>query len=104
MSKCHFSKNCFIENALRYGCSPVNLLHMFRVPLYKNTSGGLLLSEQKQRNERKNQRFRTMSKINHETFLAEFCGGIQLKQALNSDDNRNYSNHQIHFEVVGSNQ
>ena len=34
----------FIEMALRHGCSPVNLLHIFRTPFPKNTSGGLLLS------------------------------------------------------------
>ena len=33
----------FIEIALRYRCSPVNLLHIFRTPFAKNTSGGLLL-------------------------------------------------------------
>ena len=33
----------FIEIALRHGCSPVNLLHIFRTPFPKNTSGGLLL-------------------------------------------------------------
>ena len=27
----------------RYGCSPVNLLHIFRAPFYKNTSWWLLL-------------------------------------------------------------
>ena len=32
----------FIEIALLHGCSPVNLLHIFRAPFYKNTSGGLL--------------------------------------------------------------
>ena len=30
--------------ALRHGCSPVNLLHIFRAPFPKNTSGQLLLS------------------------------------------------------------
>ena len=34
----------FIEIALRHGCSPVNLLHIFRTPFPKNTSGWLLLS------------------------------------------------------------
>ena len=34
----------FIEMALRHGCSPVNLLQIFRAPFPKNTSGGLLLS------------------------------------------------------------
>ena len=33
----------FIEIALRHGCSPVNLLHIFRTPFYKNTSEWLLL-------------------------------------------------------------
>ena len=32
----------FIEIALRHGCSPVNLLHIFRTPFPKNTSGWLL--------------------------------------------------------------
>ena len=33
----------FIEIAPRHGCSPVNLLHIFRTPFFKNTSGCLLL-------------------------------------------------------------
>ena len=33
----------FIEITLRHGCSPVNLLHIFRAPFSKNTSGPLLL-------------------------------------------------------------
>ena len=33
----------FIEIALQNGCSPVNLLHIFRTPFPKNTSGWLLL-------------------------------------------------------------
>ena len=32
----------FIEITLRHGCSPVNLLHIFRTPVPKNTSGRLL--------------------------------------------------------------
>ena len=36
----------FIEIALRQECSPVNLLHIFRTPFLKNTSGWLLLSMQ----------------------------------------------------------
>ena len=35
----------FIEIALRHGSSPVNLLHIFRVPFPKNTSGRLLLKQ-----------------------------------------------------------
>ena len=33
----------FIEIALRHGCSPENLLHIFRTTFPKNTSGRLLL-------------------------------------------------------------
>ena len=33
----------YIEITLRHGCSPVNLLHLFRTPFLKNTSGRLLL-------------------------------------------------------------
>ena len=33
----------FIEIILRHGCSPVNLLCIFRTSFYKNTSEGLLL-------------------------------------------------------------
>ena len=32
----------FIEITLRHGCSPVNLLHIFKTPFTKNTSGWLL--------------------------------------------------------------
>ena len=38
--QCHF-----IEITLWHGCSPVNLLHIFRTPFPKNTSGGQLLKE-----------------------------------------------------------
>ena len=34
----------FIEITLRHGYSPVNLLHIFRTPFHKNSSGGLFLS------------------------------------------------------------
>ena len=36
MPKCDFNK------VVLNGCSPVNLLHIFRKPFYKNTYGGLL--------------------------------------------------------------
>ena len=46
MPKCDFNKvvkqSNFIEIALRHECSPVNLLHTFRTPFLKNTSGRLL--------------------------------------------------------------
>ena len=48
MPKCDFNKVAllcnFIEIALLHGCSPVNLLHIFRTPFLKNTSGGLRLT------------------------------------------------------------
>ena len=45
MPKCDFNKLLcnFIEIALQHGCFPVNLLHIFRTPFSKNTSGRLLL-------------------------------------------------------------
>ena len=33
----------FIETTFRHGCSPVNLLHIFRTPFAKNIPEGLLL-------------------------------------------------------------
>ena len=33
----------FIVITLQHGCSPVNMLDIFRTPLLKGTSGGLLL-------------------------------------------------------------
>ena len=43
-SKIDFNKvaSNFIETALRHGCSPVNLLHIFRTAFIKNTSGVIL--------------------------------------------------------------
>ena len=57
MPKCNFNKvakqsvisiklqSNFIEITLRHGCSPVNLLHIFRTPFPKNNSGRLLLNQ-----------------------------------------------------------
>ena len=36
----------FIEITLRHGCSPVNLLHIFRAPFSRNYSGWLLVELQ----------------------------------------------------------
>ena len=38
-----FLRSNFIEITHRHGCSPVNLMHIFRTPFPKNTSGRLLL-------------------------------------------------------------
>ena len=41
----NFIESNFIEIALRHGCFPVNLLHIFKTPFLKNTSGWLLLPD-----------------------------------------------------------
>ena len=38
-------QNNFIKITLRHGCSPVNLLHIFRTPFPKNTPGWLFLKK-----------------------------------------------------------
>ena len=45
MPKQDFNKvaSNFIEITLWQGCSPVNLLHIFRTPFYNNISGELLM-------------------------------------------------------------
>ena len=39
----HPCRSAIFEISLRHGCSPVNLLHIFRTTFFKNTSEGLLL-------------------------------------------------------------
>ena len=36
----------FIEVTLWYGCSPVNLVHIFKIPFPENTPGGLHLGDE----------------------------------------------------------
>ena len=45
MLKCDFNKGALqvIEIFFRHRCSPINLLHIFGIPFYKNSYGGLLL-------------------------------------------------------------
>ena len=46
MPKCDFNKVAkvkFLKITLRHGCSPVNLLYIFRTPFSRITSGWLLL-------------------------------------------------------------
>ena len=42
MSECDLQSN-FIKITLGHGCSPVNLLRIFRTPFFMNTSGRLHL-------------------------------------------------------------
>ena len=44
MPKCDFNK-VTKQIALRHGYSPVNSLHIFRIPFLNNTSGRLLLED-----------------------------------------------------------
>ena len=47
MPKCDLNdalQSNFIEIILWHGCSPVNVLHVFRTPFLKNTSERLLLT------------------------------------------------------------
>ena len=48
MSKCDFNTVAIssnkVEITLRHGCFFVNFLYIFRIPFYKKTYGGLLLS------------------------------------------------------------
>ena len=51
-------RGIFIEITLWHGCSPVNLLHIFRTSFSENTSEGLLLSAvELQRKQTKNKHF-----------------------------------------------
>ena len=47
-----FQRN-FIEITYWHGCSPVNLLHIFRNPFLKNTSGWLLLKKEENKTKSK---------------------------------------------------
>ena len=40
----NLQENAHAEITLRHGCSPVNLLHIFRTHFYKSTSDGLLMN------------------------------------------------------------
>ena len=38
-------KELYIEISFPHGYSPLNLLHIFRTPFHKKTSGGILLTQ-----------------------------------------------------------
>ena len=60
-----------IEITLPYGCSPVKLLHIFKTPFPKNTSGGMLLKQENLR------RLRSLYKWN--CFLINECAEPKAK-------------------------
>ena len=65
--KIHYVKSVilcnFTEITLRHGCSPVNLLHIFRTSFPKNTSGQLLQQITKSRV------FRSSKMVNFEKWI-----------------------------------
>ena len=84
MPKCDFNK---AEITLRHGCSPVNLLDIFRRPFFKNTSGRLLLSGL-------NIRFVNHSNVNVRNLIML---EIMLNHAGNLIFNRNSGNLILHL-------
>ena len=65
----------FIEIALWHWCSPVNLLHIFRTPFLKNTSGRLFL----------------------ETFVTISFGSTRCRCVLSEHFHRCHHHYFIHF-------
>ena len=70
MPKRDFNKvaSSFIEMAFQHGCSPINLLHIFRTPFPQKTSGWLLLKSPKNKisfKQRQNICAGIMYQINH---------------------------------------
>ena len=92
----------FIEITLWYGWSPVNLLHIFRTPLTKNTSGWMLLyfqssrkknaSKKKNGNGRKTTKLKTtikrQTKIYFLGVMMKFSYYLWLPQTLNHNVNK----------------
>ena len=63
----------FIEMALRYGCSLVNLLHIFRTPFPKNTTEWLLLNLNAWSQQLDVWKFVSISIIEYFVQLKSFC-------------------------------
>ena len=61
----------FIEIALRHGCSPVNLLHIFRTPSFKNISGRLFLDIPVSKKHRCREHFDLFGKIKSTVVTSE---------------------------------
>ena len=79
----------FIEIALWYGCSPVNLLHIFRTPFLKNTSGWLLLiileiirNEMSSEQRKKNVNLESVASFWLTTLPIKEAGYVLIKQSF----------------------
>ena len=76
----------FIEITIWHGCSPVNLLHIFRTPFLKNTSDGLLLNIAPKSEKNLNQQGNTVFVFKHyETNMSVFfCEKSVNDETLNA--------------------
>ena len=72
-----------IEIPFRHGCFPVNLLHIFRIPFYKNTYCGLLLEMLKVLEPNSElkcicQVYKlNISKVNQRKLMSEMCSKLK---------------------------
>ena len=84
MSKYDFNKVAKqLEIPLRHGCSPVNLLHVFRTTFSRNTSGWLLLSQSK-----------VSKNISlNETARTSVSKGLELNQSFRSSQQKLFWNY-----------
>ena len=87
MPKCDFDKVArnFIEIALRHGCSPVNLLHIFRTPFPKNTTGAFTFTQYCRSRQHREMLWReTMPKTSKGIYM--FCLRLHLFFRTPADD------------------
>ena len=76
----------FIEITLRRGCSPVNLLHIFRTAFPKNTSGWLLLEEHHTKTNKKCiywNKSKNMTIFNNKISLLRFSVYLFISKNMN---------------------
>ena len=84
----------FIEITLWHGCSPVNLLHIFRTPFSKNTSRWLLLSlTTLMLNEIK----KTILSRRVTIVLSDLCHPLNLLESTNRLELQNTQNFEVFY-------
>ena len=100
MPKSNFNKvvtlqSNFTETPLRHGCSPVNLLHIFRTPFPWNTSGWLLLKSVQKSVARLNSQLNVLVNMQtkNNTFLKIMTSrrSIKLPNLINSGFGKNFN-------------